>query len=49
MARRAQELEIDSQGTGANLYCSKTTAGMRNIKPSHSKVLVADKSKASAQ
>jgi hypothetical protein len=40
------ELMLDS---GANIHCSTTTAGMRNVKHNHSKVLVADKSKVTTQ
>ena len=35
--------------SGANIHCSMTTDGMRNVKQSCSKVLVADKSKVTAQ
>ena len=45
---RAHEdnLMLDS---GANIHCSMTTDGMRNVKQSCSKVLVANKSKVMAQ
>ena len=40
------DLMLDS---GANIHYSRTTVGMRNIKINNSKVLVADKSKITAQ
>ena len=39
-------LMLDS---GANIHCSRTTAGMRKVKINKSKVVVADKSKVAAQ
>ena len=35
--------------SGANIHCSTTAAGMQNARLNHSKVLVADKSKVTAQ
>ena len=39
-------LMLDS---GANIHCSRTTVGMRNVKINSSKVVVANKSKVTAQ